>query len=101
MGQRKQSRADGPNLDAYRQNAQHGQNRAGVDVESGVTFEEFESKVPIDPKAADDRIADEGPEIQARVHALGHDVSYNLDTNPDRIVSDSPDSGFAGGLGRI
>ncbi len=38
---------------------------------------------------------------QIRRVRKGHDVSYDLDTNPDRIVSDSLDSGFEGPLGRI
>jgi hypothetical protein len=73
MGARARRRKSKP-LDAYERNAQHGQNRAGVDVAEGEAFDEWESALPIDPKRADERVADEGDEIRARVHARGHDV---------------------------
>jgi hypothetical protein len=63
----------GPN--PYERNAQHGQNRAGVEVQADLEFEDFEGQHPIDPAAADARERDEGPEIRARVHARGHDVT--------------------------
>jgi hypothetical protein len=55
-------------------NAQRGQNRAGVEVACGEDFDDFESSHPVDPRIADERIEDEGPEILARVHDRGHDV---------------------------
>ena len=38
-----------------------------------------------------------------RIRHVGkeHDVSYDLDMNPDRIMSNSLDLGFVGGLGQI
>jgi hypothetical protein len=65
--------AAGP-LGVYERNARHGQNRAGIELGSDESFEEFESALPVDPRAADERLADEGPEIQARKHEKGHDV---------------------------
>jgi hypothetical protein len=59
---------------AYERNAQHGQNRAGVDVADDEPFDEWESTSPIDPHRADEREADEGDEIRARIHDRGHDV---------------------------
>jgi hypothetical protein len=61
-------------LNPYELNAQAGQNRAGVELQGGESFEEYESGLAIDPRAADDRLEDEGPEIRARKHARGHDV---------------------------
>jgi hypothetical protein len=61
-------------VDPYDVNAQHGQNRAGVELADGEDFDEYESSHPIDPRAADERLEDEGPEIRGRMHDLGHDV---------------------------
>jgi hypothetical protein len=60
-------------------NAQHGQNRTGVEVDANVSFDEFESSLPVDPAAADARLADEGEEIRARIHSRGNDVLAEAD----------------------
>jgi hypothetical protein len=53
-------------------NAQHGQNRAGVEVEAGRDFDDYEGAMPIDPSLADERERDEGPEIRERARANGY-----------------------------
>ena len=63
-----------PEAETYEFNAQHGQNRSGVTLEVGRDVDEFDSLHPIDPHAADEREAEEGEDIHARVHARGHDV---------------------------
>lgn len=61
-------------LDPNEINAQHGQNRTGVEVANDTAFDDYESSLPFDPHAADERVEDEGPEIRNRIHDLGHDV---------------------------
>jgi hypothetical protein len=53
-------------------NAQHGQNRAGVEVEAGRDFDDYEGAAPIDPSIADERERDEGPEIRERARENGY-----------------------------
>lgn len=70
MAEARMDEAAGP----FDVNAQRGQNRAGVEVDDGESFDDYEGARPIDPHAADERLDDEGPEIRARKHDLGHDV---------------------------
>src|SRR5262249_31399706 len=55
-------------------NAAQGQDRAGAALARGQTIAGLVVRPPIDPSVADQRVADEGPEIRARVRARGHDV---------------------------
>lgn len=68
------SRKSRTSVTPYDRNAQHGQNRAGVDVQDDLEFDEYEGAQPIDPRAADERERDEGPKIRKRVHDRGHDI---------------------------